>query len=70
LDVFIRTTFACEQESRKKATISHERGIVLEKRGAQVLANNYDDPPDNFVTAGISDFQQPTRRVELCTPRA
>jgi hypothetical protein len=56
LDVFIRTTFACKQKSRIKATISRERGIVLEKGGAQVLANNYDDPSDHFVTPGISDF--------------
>jgi hypothetical protein len=70
LDVFIRTTFACKQKSRKKATISRKRGIVLEKGGAQVLANNYDDPSDHFVTPGISDFQQPSRRIELCAPRA
>jgi len=56
LDIFIRTPFPCEQKSREKASVSHEGGIVLEKRGAQVLANNYDDPSDNFMTSGISDF--------------
>jgi hypothetical protein len=70
LDVFIRTPFPCEQKSRKKASVSHEGGIILEKGGAQVLANNYDDPSDNFMTPGISDFQQTSRRIELCAPRA
>jgi len=35
-----------------------------------VLANNYNDTSDHFVTSGISDFQQPSRRIELCAPRA
>jgi hypothetical protein len=35
-----------------------------------VLANDYDDPLDSFMTPGISDFQQTTRRIELCVLRA
>lgn len=34
-----------------------------------MLANNYDDSSDNFVTPGISDFQQTSRRIEVCAPR-
>lgn len=35
-----------------------------------MLANDYDDPSDNLVTPGISDFQQTGRRIELCAPWA
>jgi len=35
-----------------------------------VLANDYDDPSNDLVTAGISDFQQTSRRIDLCAPRA
>jgi hypothetical protein len=70
LDVIIGTPFPGEQKSCKKASISHEGGIVLEKGCAQVLANYCDDPSNNLVTSGISDFQQTSRRIEVCAPRA
>ena len=35
-----------------------------------MLANDYDDPSNDLVTPGISDFQQASRRIELCAPRA
>ena len=35
-----------------------------------MLANDYDDPSNDLVTPGVSDFQQASRRIELCTPRA
>ena len=35
-----------------------------------MLANNCDDPSNNFVTPGISDFKQTSRRIEVCAPRA
>ena len=35
-----------------------------------MLANDYDDPSNDLVTPGISDFQQTSRRIELCAPRA
>jgi len=35
-----------------------------------VLANDRDDASNDLVTPGISDFQQTSRRIELCAPRA
>ena len=35
-----------------------------------MLANDRDDPSNDLVTPGISDFQQASRRIELCAPRA
>ena len=35
-----------------------------------MLANDYDYPSDNLVTPGVGNFQQASRRIELCAPRA